>query len=157
FYSGGAYQRADSLFHLYTTAFPDSVYGYFWSARANLALDTTMSIEPYASNMVKGYQKSLDIALLNPRFKAQGIVASQYLAGYFNNIKKDKEAAISYLKKGLQLDPTNAPILELLNILQKPPAKQTTTPKTPAKNSGKKEGTKPVAKKKAVNINNIKV
>lgn len=142
FYQGQAYQRADSLFKMYATAFPDSVYGHYWSAQSNFALDTTMLVEPFVTNMVTGYQKTLDLALTNPRFKSQGIASSKMLAGYYNNMKKDKDSAIVYLQKGLQVDPTNASITELLNILQKPPAKQatppakqTTPPKTPPKKS----------------------
>jgi hypothetical protein len=109
---------------LYSQALPDSIYGYYWSARVNFAMDTTMSEEPFITNMVNGYQKTLDIAIATQRNKAQGIVASKFLAGYYNNIKKDKATAIAYLEKGLTLDPNDASIQELIAILSKP-VKQT--------------------------------
>jgi hypothetical protein len=46
FYQGTDYKRADSLFKLYIACAPDSLYGYYYDARANLALDTTLSVEP---------------------------------------------------------------------------------------------------------------
>lgn len=120
FYQGGDFNRADSSFKLYTGAFPDSLFGHYWLARTNFALDTTMSVEPYASTMVNGYQRTLEIALANPRFKSQGIAASKFLAGYYNNVKGSKDSAIAYLQKGLQLDPNDASVQELIDILQKP-------------------------------------
>ena len=150
YYQGGEYEKADSIFQLYSKALPDSMYGYYWSARTNFVLDTTMSVEPYITNMVNGYQKTLDIVLATQRNKSQGITASKFLAGYYNNIKKDKAKAIEYLEKGLTLDPNDASIQELLAILTKPPAKA--PPKTPEKTKTKTKAGKPAAavKKKAV-------
>ena len=145
YYQGGEYLKADSIFKLYSKALPDSIYGYYWSARTNFALDTTMSVEPYVTNMVNGYQKTLDVAIATQRNKPQGIVASKFLAGYYNNIKKDKATAIAYLEKGLTLDPNDASIQELLAILQKPPVKQP-PPKAPTKT---KTVTKPTGKVKS--------
>ena len=151
YYQGGEYLKADSIFKLYSKALPDSMYGYYWSARTNFVLDTTMSVEPYISNMVNGYQKTLDIVLATGRNKAQGITAAKFLAGYYNNIKKDKATAIAYLEKGLSLDPNDASIQELIAILSKPPAKQP-PPKTPEKIKTKTKTGKPEAavKKKAL-------
>jgi hypothetical protein len=52
------------------------------------------------------------------RFKSMGIQASGYLATYFNNVKKDKATAITYLQKGLEFDPANANLQRTLNLLQ---------------------------------------
>ena len=74
------------------------------------------------------------------------------MAGYYNNIKKDKATADSLFAKGLtSLDPNDASIQELLAILQKPPAKQPPT-KTPDKIKKTKTGGKPTGavKKKAI-------
>ena len=145
YFQGGDYIKADSIFRMYSTALPDSIYGYYWSARTNFVLDSTMSVEPFITHMVNGYQKTLDIAIATQRNKPQGIIASKFLAGYYNNIMKDKATAIAMLEKGLTLDPNDASIQELIAILTKP-VKQT-VPKTPTK---AKPGSKPTGAVKTV-------
>ena len=62
--------------------------------------------------------------------KSAIISTAGYLAGYYNNIAKDKGKAIIYLEKMLALDPTNEAIKNNLNILKKAPASKTgTTPR----------------------------
>jgi tetratricopeptide (TPR) repeat protein len=136
FYQGGDYKRADSLFKLYTAAFPDSLFGHYWGARANLAMDTTLSQEPYLTNMVNGFRRTLEIAVNNKdRFKQQAVAASSFLAAIYNNTKKDKDSAIYFVQRGLEVDPTNTSLQGLLQQLQKAPTKP------PAKNtSGKPTG-----------------
>ncbi len=149
-YQGGDYPRADSVFKLYNAAFPDSLYGYYWDARANLAMDTTLSVEPYLSNMIDGFKKTLEIAGRDnnkERFKSQGTVASSFLAGIYNNTKKDLDSAIYFVQKGLEIDPSNPSLNGLLQQLQKikqrPPAK--TPPAKPTRS-----GSRPSASIRAV-------
>jgi tetratricopeptide (TPR) repeat protein len=132
FYQGGNFQMADSMFLQYTKAFPDSLYGHYWRARSNLAMDTTLSVEPYLSNMINGFRRTLEIAATNKdRFKSYGVTASSFLAGIYNNTKKDKDSAIYFVQKGLELDPSNPNLSAFLQQLQKAPQK------APARNQGK--------------------
>ncbi|HVG14999.1 MAG TPA: hypothetical protein VM935_08560, partial [Chitinophagaceae bacterium] len=130
YYQGRSFARADSVFTAYSTALPDSIYGYYWSALSRAQQDTTLE----NGLAVSAYQKALEIAEKDKvRLKSQGVASSLYLAGYTNNIKKDKEGAIAYLKRGLEFDPANASLQNTLNILQKAPApaqRSTTPPKT---------------------------
>ena len=64
--------------------------------------------------------------------KRSSTSAVKKLSKVQKNIKKDKATAISYLQKGLTLDPNDTSIQELLTILQKPPVKQP-PPKAPTK------------------------
>ena len=115
-YQAGKYMRADSMFKAYTAAFPDSIYGYYWSALSLAQIDTTMQ----QGLAVPSYQKTLEVALTDTaRFKNMGVQAAGYLAGYYNNIKNNKDTAIEYLKKGLIFDPTNQVLQNALNILSK--------------------------------------
>ncbi|HEY0066842.1 MAG TPA: tetratricopeptide repeat protein [Flavisolibacter sp.] len=153
YYLGGNYQKADSLFTAYAVAFPDSIYGYYWAARAKGVIDSTME----QGLAIPDYAKSLQIAETDKvRFKSQGLSSASTLAAYYNNIKKDRESAIKYLQKGLEFDPGNAQLQNFLKALQPPaatPRQQTTkpAPKTTQKTStsaNQAKGTKTTTKKK---------
>ncbi len=121
FYFGKAFDRADSVFKLYSQAFPDSIFGYLWSARSLAAIDTNMT----RGLAIAEYEKTMQISLKDTgRFKNYGIEACGQMAGYYNNVLGDKEKAIYYLRKGLEFDPGNAPILQSLLVLEKAAIKQ---------------------------------
>jgi tetratricopeptide (TPR) repeat protein len=125
----GEYPKADTLLTTYIANFPDSIYGYDWRGRVNFSIDTTMTIEPYASTFVSSYQKTLDIALTDKlRYKGQGTKAALFLAGYFNNIKKSRDSALMYVVKGLEVDSTNAQLKSIKEIFDKQPTKGTQKP-----------------------------
>jgi tetratricopeptide (TPR) repeat protein len=127
YFQCGNLLRADSLFKAYNTAYPDSIHGFYWDATIQAITDSTMTL----GLAIPLYEKVLTIAETDKvRFKGQGIKAAGYLAGYANNVKKDKAAAISYLERGLAFDPTNAEFLKNKEILSKPPAKTTPPTKT---------------------------
>jgi hypothetical protein len=44
-----------------------------------------------------------------------------YLVAYYNDVKKDKDMAVGYLRKVLEVDPTNATAQKYLAILTAPP------------------------------------
>jgi len=141
FYLGADYKRADSLFKLYIASFPDSLYGHYYDARANLAMDTTLSVEPYLANMVSGFKKTLAIAVSNKeKFKNQAVASSQFLAAIYNNTKKNRDSAIYFLQRGLEFDPANTTLADFLKELQKPAGKPAKG--TPGKPTG---STKPNA------------
>ena len=132
--------KADSIFKVYADIMPDSIYGYDWRARVNLTLDSTMVVEPYATAMVQGFQKSLDIATTDKiRFKTQGIRAALTLAGYYNNIKNDRATALSYIMKGLDIDSSNQQLKGIKDIFTKTPATKTPAPKGNSLPNGSKE------------------
>ncbi len=142
YYQGGNFQKADSLFSAYATALPDSIYGHYWSALARAQMDTTME----QGLAVPAYQKTLEVASTDKeRFKNMGFQAAGYLAGYYNNVKGEKDTAITYLQKALEFDPTNTAIQKNIQILQKPAQKSTPPAKKPAsgtKTSSSGAGTK---------------
>jgi tetratricopeptide (TPR) repeat protein len=152
FYQGQDYRRADSLFIVYKTSFPDSVYGHYYHARSNLGLDTTLSQEPYLSNMIDGFRRTIELAANNrDKYKGQAIASSSFLAAIYNNTKKNKDSAIYYLDKGLEFDPSNAALLSFKKQLNetpvRPPVKTTpvksTTTKPKSNTSVKPPASKP--------------
>jgi Flp pilus assembly protein TadD len=146
YYQGGAFQKADSVFTAYATALPDSIYGHYWSALSRAQLDPTME----QGLAVTAYERTLQIAEKDAtRFKAMGVQSILPLAGYYNNVKKDKETAVAYLQRGLALDPNNANFQNTLKVLQTPAKAAPATPKQqPAKSTGASSaGKKPGVKK----------
>jgi hypothetical protein len=131
-YLGGAYQRADSVAKVYSTQAPDSIHGYYWSALALSAIDTSMT----QGLAIPDYEKVLTIAETGKdRFRSQGVKAATTLAIYHNNIKGDRNTALSYIARGLAFDPTNANLLNIQKVLtpaQRPGPKQP-APKTETK------------------------
>jgi tetratricopeptide (TPR) repeat protein len=129
YYFGSNFVKADSLFKAYSAAYPDSIYGYTWSSRALAQLDSTME----QGLAIPAYEQLLRVAEKDKvRFKSYGVASALYLAGYTNNIKKDKDAAIAYLKRGLEFDPANASLQGILNQLSKAPS-SAPKPTAPAK------------------------
>lgn len=144
FYLGGSYAQADSLFKGYATAFPDSIYGYYWSALALSRIDTTME----QGLAIPQFQKSLEIASTDKvRYKSQGLQSASVLAAYYNNVKGDKETAITYLQKGLEFDPNNATLKNFLDQLSKQPSKNGSSSSGSKETKVKTEGTKTKVKK----------
>jgi tetratricopeptide (TPR) repeat protein len=142
-YQAGNYKLADSIFcGLYQSKYPNEIYGYLWCARSKQAQDDStnsggLAVEAYEKLAQMG--RSLDSAAKaagspdSVKYRPQILQAYFYLASYYNDIKKDKQAAISYLEKVLEVDPTNATAPKFIEILKKP-AKQA----SPAKQSGTK-------------------
>ena len=130
FYQGGNLPKADSLFKAYSKAFPDSIYGHYWSARLNAQIDSTMA----QGLAVPHYEQVLRIAALDTSrafYKNVGVSAAGYLTGYHNNVKADKATALTYIDKGLAIDPTNATLLNYKKVLsatrQQPQQKNSTS------------------------------
>jgi tetratricopeptide (TPR) repeat protein len=140
FYYGSDFKRADSLFQEYNKAFPDSIYGYLWSSKANIQIDTNMA----QGLAVPAYEQMLRVAETDKTrdlYKSYGAQAAGYLAVYYNNIKADKATATTYVDRGLVIDPTNATLLNIQKALRaaatRPPAQRpggtsTNTPKPAA-------------------------
>jgi tetratricopeptide (TPR) repeat protein len=142
FYQGGNYQRADSVFQQYSKAFPDSVFGYLWSARSLARIDTAMT----SGLAMPQYEQLLRVSELDKvRMKSYGLEAVGNLAQYHVNVKSDKEKGVFYLSKGLEFDPENAAFKSNIERLQKPPQ---AAPKPKAATAAKKPAAKKAVPKK---------
>jgi tetratricopeptide (TPR) repeat protein len=117
-YMDKKYHSADSVFNIYATKFPEHVFGYYWKARANAAIDTAMT-EGLA---IPHYQQTIAIAekdtanTTNVRYLVE---AYGYIAAYTANEKKDFPAAIDYFEKLLVYDPDNSDAKKYISILEK--------------------------------------
>ncbi len=124
-YSAGNYKKADSIFcGTYESKYPEEIYGYLWCAKSKQAQDDSLNSQGLAVN---AYEKLAQFARSIPdsaKYKGQIISSYYYLASYYNDIKKDKQKAIGYMQKVLEVDPSNASAKSVIDMLSKPPAKQ---------------------------------
>ena len=112
--------KADSIFARYVSLAPDSIYGYHWRGRTNYSLDTTMTIEPYVTNMVTNYDKALTIAGTDAmRYRSQGLTAAKTLAAFYVNMRSSRDTALAYAYKGLAIDSTDAALKSIRDMLEK--------------------------------------
>lgn len=123
------YTRADSVFGVYIDKFPDySVYGYYWRARSNWALDPNFDkglAVPYFEKMIAAAQASKDSA----NFVSQIKVGIQYMIQYYLK-KKDYKTLLDYVNKFLYYEPSNESYKHLKDTLDKYFAKQQAGGKT---------------------------
>ena len=144
FSQGGDLTRADSLFQAYSKAYPDSIYGYYWDSRIKSQMDSNMS----QGLAVPQYEQVLRVAATDTArsfYKSLGIQAAGYLAGYYNNTKADRTTALSYIDKGLAIDPNNQTLLGYKKALSRTP--QQSQQKSSTSNNAAKTETKTKVKK----------
>lgn len=117
-YQAGNYELADSLFcDVYTTQYPDAIYGYLWCARSKQAQDTTME-NGYAVDAFKQLSEKA-VTLEEGKFKSQAIFANFYLVQYYHDVAKEYDTAVYYLDKVLEIDPENADAIRIKEIITK--------------------------------------
>ena len=140
-YQAKNYDSTMAIFKIYEEKYPNEIYGYLWSARAARDKDTTMELGLAAQEYAQLLENARRID--SAKFKAQIIESYSMLAGYQNNVKKDKDSAIYYLNKILEVDPGNKTATQFIEVLSKPRGNQ---PATKPKTSGNAAGTSGGAK-----------
>ncbi|HVU55184.1 MAG TPA: tetratricopeptide repeat protein [Puia sp.] len=141
-YMAKDYPMADSVFGLYETKYPDQDFGYYWRARSDAAIDTSMT----TGIAIPHYLKLIDIAVKDTTSKTnrKHLVESYgYIAAYKANAEKDYAGAIDYFEKLLSLDPGNTDARRYITILKKnqeKAAKQTDKAEKTEKNETSKAG-----------------
>ncbi len=134
-YQATNYVTADSIFcGVYQSKYPAEIIGYLWCARSKQGQDDSanskgLAVEAYKILAEKARQ------IDSVRYKGQALSSYFFLVQYYNDIAKDKAAAISYINKALEVDPTNADAIRIKDILSKTPASRPPAsqpkPKTP--------------------------
>lgn len=128
-YQAANYDSSYALFVKYRDLYPNEIFGFLWAARSMQAKDTSLEL----GLAVIEYEKLADAGkrIDSVKFKNQIVQAYGIIASYQNNIKKDKAAAIAYLQKILDIDPTNTSAKEFIEVLSRPA--KTSTPGNPPK------------------------
>jgi Tfp pilus assembly protein PilF len=117
-YMARNYPMADSVFGLYEAKYPDQDFGYYWRARSDAAIDTSMT----TGMAIPHYLKLIEIAAKDTtsRTNRKHLVESYgYIAAYKANAEKDYSGAIDYFEKLLDLDPGNSDAQRYISILKK--------------------------------------
>ena len=110
------YKRADSIFTIYKNAYPNEVYGHYWSFRSLSVIDSTME----QGLAIPDCEKFITVAETDKsKNKSTLITAYGYLAGYSANVKKDLAGASAYLEKIIEIDPNNQDAIKNRDIIQK--------------------------------------
>jgi tetratricopeptide (TPR) repeat protein len=130
YYFGQAYQKSLDMAQKMIEKYPTEIYGYTWKLNNYKILDSTFEHNqavPAAQQLLEFAQKD------TAKYKKDYLGAAGFLVSYYANQAKDREKAIEYLKKMLEVDPGNEDLKHNLEILQKPP-KQVPPVKKPATN-----------------------
>jgi len=117
-YMAREYPRADSVFGLYETKYPEQDFGYYWRARCDAAIDTAMT----TGMAIPQYTKLIEIDgkdTANKTNRKHLIEAYGYIAAYKANTEKDYAGSIDYFGRLLTLDPGNADASRYIVILKK--------------------------------------
>jgi tetratricopeptide (TPR) repeat protein len=117
-YKAEAYVQADTVFGTYIQKYPEQAFGYYWRARINTAMDSTMekgAAIPWYNQLITMIEKDPT----NKTNKKWLIEAYGYLAAYETNQIKDYKTATENLKKILAIDPENKDAQQYITILEK--------------------------------------
>lgn len=115
-YTAKEYFQTDSVFELYTNRYPKDIYGYYWRAQANAAIDTNMM----NGLAIPHYDKVVEIGELNKEGNKKMLLkAYGYLGGYEANITKDYPKSLSWFEKYLEIDKDNADVNRYTELLKK--------------------------------------
>ncbi|MGB4845363.1 MAG: tetratricopeptide repeat protein [Ferruginibacter sp.] len=115
-YSDEDYVKADSVFAIYESKYPEQIHGYLWRARCNALIDTAMTMGLAVPHYVKlaRVADSVDAQ----KNKAVILRAYNYLGIYEANITKNYPVSLGYFEKMLAIDPANADGLKFSEILK---------------------------------------
>ncbi len=127
-YLGGNYKSADSVFNIYQEKYPEDTYGWFLGAHAKEGIDSTGEKGLAKAN----YEKIIQIADTTKdisKIKDHLITAYRYMVAYNYNIKHNKDSAIVFNNKILEVDPKDATALKTKEALEA----KSSTQSSPAK------------------------
>lgn len=114
-YMAKDYPGTDSVFTLYTDRYPEDIYGYYWRAQANAAIDTAMA----DSLAIPFYRKVVNIGETDKeKHKKMLLKAYGYLGGFEANITTNYEASLAWFEKYIAIEESET-ILKYIDILRK--------------------------------------
>jgi tetratricopeptide (TPR) repeat protein len=116
-YLGGNYKSADSVFNLYQQKYPEDTYGWFLGAHAKEGMDSTGELGLAKAD----YEKIIQIADTTKdlsKIKDHLVTAYRYMVAYHYNVQHNKDSAIIFNNKILEIAPTDATALKTKEALE---------------------------------------
>ncbi len=115
YYKTKNYPMTDTVFAKYTERYPEDIYGYYWRAQANAAIDTSMT----DSLAISYYRKVVELGERDiEKNKMMLLKAYGYLGGYEANITKNYAASLAWFEKYRAIE-ENTDITRYIEMLQK--------------------------------------
>lgn len=139
-YQAQEYAMADSVFGMYTTKYPEQGFGFYWRARSNVAIDTSMELGlaiPHYEQLIGILEKDSSLSATDKKWLVESY---SYIAAHKTNVQKDYATAIQYLQKVLQVDPANQDAQKYITILEKTVNNKQTADKEASDTSKKETG-----------------
>ncbi|MEO6636839.1 MAG: tetratricopeptide repeat protein [Ginsengibacter sp.] len=115
-YRGEQYVEADSIFNIYMAKYPEDAFGAYMRARSAEGIDTSNAeglAKPYYQKVIDIYDTAVDKSTVKPYI----IPSYRYMVAYSYNVQKDKDAALKYNSKIIEIDPTDATALKTQEAL----------------------------------------
>jgi tetratricopeptide (TPR) repeat protein len=115
-YNAQEYSLSDSVFVKYTTEYPENIFGYYWRALVNAAIDTNMTrglAIPHYNKVVEMGEKD------KTANRSMLLKAYAYLGGYEANITKNYRQSLEWFRKSAEADPSIAEIRKYIDLLEK--------------------------------------
>jgi len=132
FYFGQAYEKSLAMADRLVQTFPTEIYGYDWRVNNYKILDSTNANNKLVPAMVEEFEfAQKDTA----KYKKYYMASAASLLNYYANEAKDKEKALLYVSKMIEMDPTNESLQNIKKQIENPP-KQSTPPKRNTPKSG---------------------
>jgi len=115
-YSDEEYAKADSVFAIYETKYPEQIHGYLWRAKCNALIDTSMTLGLAVPRYIELAEFATKAGV--EKNKAVLLRSYNYLGIYEANITKNYAVSLGYFEKMLAIDPNNADGLKFSEILK---------------------------------------
>ncbi len=140
---GGDIKNSIDMFDLYIQKYPAESFGYYMNAKNYIKLDSTDASGKGLANYLKIVEMS-DSLKGKPGETDRLKNSLRYLIEYYANVKKDKNSALLYCDKGIEIDPSDTEFATIKEQISKMSIKP--TPAAPA-NKQAPGNKKPVQKK----------
>ncbi len=129
---GGDYQQSIDIFNMYIQKFPDESFGYYMNAKNQLKLDSLDVSNKGLANYLKVVDMT-DLIKDKPGEKDRIKNSLRYLIEFYANVKRNKDSALLFTDKGINLDPADSDFVSMKRQISMmtmkplpPPIKSTT-------------------------------
>lgn len=122
YYFGQAYDKSLAMATKLKETFPNEIYGYDWIVNNYKILDSVNANSKLVPALVDEFEFS---AKDTSKYRKYYMASAGSLLNYYANEAKDKDKALLYVGKMIELDPTNESLKKIQDQIANPPKQQT--------------------------------